>query len=148
MSDTNLQIVRRLLEEVWTQGNLSLLPELIANDAVSHPMPQLGPLHGPAEYRHFLAVLKGAFHHMQFSIEDQFSCGGKVATRWVTRVADEAGDARQDDQTGEELIVNGTTITHHNDSGKIIAEWATWDTGSLLQSTAAPRVLAQLSIKL
>lgn len=147
MSDTNLHIVRRLLEDVWTEGNLSLLPELIADNAVSHPMPQLGPMHGPEQYRHFIAVLKGAFHHMQFSIEDQFACGDKVATRWVSRVADDTGDARQHTRTGEELIVDGTTITHHDDSGKIIAEWATWDTGNLLQSAAAPRVLSQLSLK-
>ena len=75
MSDTNLHIVRRLLEDVWTEGNLSLLPELIADNAVSHPM------------------------------------------------------------------------THHDASGRIIAEWATWDTGNLLQSAAAPRVLSQLSLK-
>ena len=70
-----------------------------------------------------------------------------MATRWVSRVADDSGDARQHNQTGEELIVDGTTITHHDASGRIIAEWATWDTGNLLQSAAAPRVLSQLSLK-
>jgi hypothetical protein len=147
MSEKNMQIVRRLLEEVWTQGNLSLLPELLAEDVVAHPMPQFGTLRGPAEYRDFIAVYKGVFHHMEFSIEDQFGSANKVATRWITRVSDESGDARQDAQTSEELTIDGTTITHHDNSGKIIAEWATWDTGSLLQSAAAPQIFEQLSIK-
>lgn len=112
MSEKNMQMVRRLLEEVWTRGNLSLLPDL-----------------------------------MGFTIEDQFDSENKVATRWTTRVSDESGDARQDAHTSEELTIDGTTITHHDPGGKIIAEWATWDTGSLLQSAAAPRIIEQLSIK-
>lgn len=147
MSEKNMQIVRRLLEEVWTQGNLSLLSELLAEDAISHPMPQFDALKGPEEYKHFIAVYKGAFHDMTFNIEDQFSSGNKVATRWTTKVTDVSGDTRQNDHTGEQLILEGTTITHHDSSGKIIAEWATWDTGSLMQSAAAPQIFAQLSVK-
>lgn len=148
MSEHNMQIVRRLLEEVWTQGNLSLLQELVAQNAVSHPMPQFGPLHGPEEYENFIAVYKGVFHDMEFNIEDQFGSGNKVATRWTTKVTDAGGDAMLDPQTSEQLTIDGTTITHHDSSGKIIGEWATWDTGSLLQSAAAPRIFEQLSISI
>jgi predicted ester cyclase len=144
----NMKIVRRLLEEVWTQGNLSLLPELVAEDAVSHPMPQFSALKGPEEYKQFIAVYKGAFHDMAFNIEDQFASGNKVATRWTSTVTDASGDARQDADSGEQLTIDGTTITHHDSRGKIIGEWATWDTGSLLQSAAAPQVFEQLSIKI
>jgi hypothetical protein len=85
---------------------------------------------------------------MAFTIEDQFGSGDKVATRWTTRVTDAAGDVVQDTQTGEQLTIDGTTITHHDSSGKIVGEWATWDTGSLLQSAAAPQIFAQLSIQI
>jgi predicted ester cyclase len=148
MSEKNMQVVRRLLEEVWTKGNLSLLPDLVAEKAESHPMPNFGALHGPEEYKNFIAVYKGAFHDMAFTIEDQFGSGDKVATRWTTRVTDAAGDAVSDTQTGEELTIDGTTITHHDGSGKIIGEWATWDTGSLLQSAAAPQIFEQLSVSI
>lgn len=146
MSEENMKNVRRLLEEVWTQGNLSLLPEIVAEDVVSHPMPQFGALHGREEYMHFIAVYKGAFLEMDFNVEDQFASGDKVATRWTSRVKDASGDARQDAATGEQLTIDGTTITHHDSSGKVIAEWATWDTQSLLQSAAAPQIFEQLSI--
>ncbi len=118
MAKKNMKIVRRLLDEVWTQGNLSLLPELVAEDAVSYPMPQLGALHGPEEYKHFIAVYKGVFHDMAFTIEDQFGSGNKVATRWTSKVTDAAGDARQDADTGEQLTIDGTTITHHDSQRK------------------------------
>ena len=146
MSEQNMKNVRRLLEEVWTQGNLSLLPDIMAGDTVARPMPQMEALQGVEEYRNFIAVYKGVFLDMAFHIEDQFASGDKVATRWTSTVTDAAGEAMQDDATGEKVTIDGITITHHDDSGKIIGEWATWDTHSLLQSTAAPQVFEQLSI--
>ena len=95
MSDKNMQIVRRLLEEVWTQGNLSLLPELITEDAVAYPMPQFGAVHGSEGYKQFIAVYKGVFQEMNFHIEDQFSSGEKVATRWSSEVTDAAQDGAE-----------------------------------------------------
>jgi ketosteroid isomerase-like protein len=146
MSDQNMQNVRRLLEEVWTQGNLALLPEVMAEDVVAYPMPQFGAVRGRDEYAHFIAVYKGVFLDMSFHLEDQFASGEKVVTRWVTRVTDAAGDAQQDATTGEQLSIDGITITHHNSDGKIIGEWATWDTQSLLQSASAPRIFEQLAV--
>jgi predicted ester cyclase len=146
MSDQNMRNVRRLLEEVWTQGNLALLPELMAEDTVSYPMPQFGAVRGRDEYTHFIAVYKGVFLDMSFDIEDQFASGAKVVTRWVTRVSDASGDDQHHATTGEQLSIDGITITHHNSDGKIIAEWATWDTQSLLHSVSAPRVLEQLAV--
>ena len=148
MSDHNMKIVKRLLEEVWTQGNLSLLPELMAEDVVAYPMPQLGAVNGREGYKQFIAVYKGVFHDMDFHIEDQFGSGDKVATRWTSKVTDAAGDAAQDSQTGEQITISGTTITHHDDHGKIIEEWASWDTNALLESAAAPQVFEQLAMRL
>lgn len=148
MSEQNMNTVRRLLAEVWTKGDLALLPELVAADAKSHPMPQFGSLAGPDEYMHFIAIYKGVFLDMRFDIQDQFASGNKVATRWVATVTDTAGDAAPGTGAGEQLAIDGTTITHHDSSGKIIGEWATWDTQSLLQSAAAPQIFEQLSVGL
>lgn len=146
MSDKNMEVARRLLDEVWTQGKLELLTEIVAEEAVAHPMPQFGAVNGPEEYKHFIAVYKSAFFTMTFTIEDQFASGNKVATRWISAVTELSGDARHD-ESGEPLTVDGVTITHHDSNGKIIAEWATWDTHSLLHSAAAPQIFQQLSIK-
>lgn len=148
MSEQNMEMVQRLLQEVWTEGNLSLLPELMAEDTVSYPMPQMGVVTGRDEYRDFIAVYKGLFLEMSFEIQDQFTSGNKVATRWISRVTDPSGDATQDAATGEQLTIDGITLTHHDDTGRIVAEWATWDTQSLLQSATAPQVFEQLSIKI
>jgi predicted ester cyclase len=148
MSEQNMHTVRRLLQEVWTQGNLALLPELLADKALSRPMPQMGALQGPEEYMHFIAVYKGAFQDMSFNIEDQFSADNKVATRWVATVSDASADAGGSGSGGGQISIDGTTITHHGNDGKIIAEWGTWDTHSLLESTAAPQIYEQLHINI
>ena len=147
MSQQNIKVVQRLLKEVWTEGDFSLLPELMAEETVSYPMPGMGAINGREEYMHFIAVYKGVFLDMSFAIEDQFSDDGKVATRWTTSVTDPSGDAAVHSETGEQITIDGITITHHDDSGKIIAEWATWDTQSLLLSTTAPQVYEQLAVK-
>ena len=146
MPEENMKVVRRLLEEVWTRGELSLLPEIVAENSVAYPMPQMGALHGSEGYMQFIAIYKGVFHDMTFHIEDQFASGNKVATRWTARVTDAAGDAQTEANTGEQVTIEGTTITHHDSDGKIIAEWATWDTQALLHSAAAPQIFEQLSI--
>ena len=147
MSDANMKVVQRLLEEVWTQGDLSLLPELMGEDTVSYPMPQMGAMQGRDEYQNFLAVYKGIFLDMSFEIQDQFASDNKVVTRWISSVTDVSGDAQKDVTTGEHLTIDGITITHHDSGGKIVAEWATWDTQSLLQSATAPQIFEQLSIR-
>lgn len=148
MSEQNMKNVRSLLEEVWTQGNLALLPEIMAEDVVAYPMPQMDALRGREDYQHFIAVYKGVFLDMKFHIEDQFASGNKVATRWIATVTDPSGESSQDAATGERLAIDGTTITHHDSSGKIIAEWATWDTQSLMQSVGAPRIFEQLAVNI
>jgi hypothetical protein len=83
---------------------------------------------------------------MRFTIEDQFASGNKVATRWVASVSGELEDTLLDEETGEPLAIDGVTITHHDADGKIVGEWAVWDTHSLLRTAAAPRIFEQLSI--
>ena len=147
MSQQNMNVVQRLLEEVWTQGNFSLLPELMGEDTVSYPMPGMGAVRGREEYMQFIAVYKGVFLDMSFEIQDQFASDNKVATRWISSVTDPSGDAALDSTTGEQITIDGITITHHDGEGKIIGEWATWDTQSLLLSATAPQVYEQLSMK-
>lgn len=147
MSQQNMNVVQRLLNEVWTQGDFSLLPELMGEDTVSYPMPGMGAVQGRENYMQFIAVYKGVFLDMSFEIQDQFASDNKVATRWISSVTDPSGDAALDSTTGEHITIDGITITHHDSDGKIIAEWATWDTQSLLLSATAPQVYEQLSMK-
>ena len=117
-----------------------LVPLLL--DLSIFPMPQLGELKGPDEYMQFIAVYKGAFQDMAFTIEDQFATDNKVATRWIATVTDTGREAGE-----QQIAIDGVTITHHDDGGKVVGEWGVWDTHTLLESAAAPKIFGQLSIK-
>ena len=71
MSENNLRIVRRFLDEVWSQGNYAVADELLAESHVHH----LGEdeLRGPAAVKEFAASLRSAFPDLRFSIEDELA---------------------------------------------------------------------------
>ncbi len=147
MSEQNMKSIRRLMEEVWGEGNLSALEEIMAEDVVAHPMQESEPLNGREAYQHFMAVYKGAFLDQRFTIEEQFASGDKVATRWTARITEDSPDS-QHGPDGEPITVSGISVTHHGSDGKIVEGWDAWDTAGLLQAASAPDIFEQLAIKI
>ena len=141
MSKRNMTTARALLESVWTNGDLAMLPELVHEEVSYHAMPMTETLVGIDQYRHLIAVFKGLYADLAFTIEDQFAGGDKVATRWIGRTREAGADG--DD---EALQVRGMTITQHDDSGRIIAGWDSWDTSKIMQSAGNDSILKQLSV--
>lgn len=141
MSKRNMTTARKLLESVWTNGDLALLPELVHEEVSYHAMPMTETLLGIDQYRHLIAVFKGLYADLAFTVEDQFAGGDKVATRWTGRVREEGADAGDD-----ALQVRGMTITQHDDAGRIIAGWDSWDTSRVMQSAGTDSILKQLSV--
>ena len=147
MSEQNMLVVRRLLEEVWSDGNLSLLPELIDADYVSHATPHQMTLNGISQYEQRIAVYKGLFPDIRFTVEDQFASGDKVATRWSARLKEDSEVARRDADTGEPITVTGITISRF-ENGKAVEDWDTWDTLALFESSSIPDVMDAMTLSL
>jgi len=83
MSEHNKTLMRRAVEEVWNQGNVDILEELVASDFIIHA-PQ-AEIHGREGAKQYLAMLRGGFPDIHFTIEDQFADGDRVMTRWKAR---------------------------------------------------------------
>ena len=147
MSEQNMLIMRRLLEEVWSDGNLSLLPELMDANSVCHGTPHEMTLEGITQYEQRIAVYKGMFPEIRFVVEDQFASGDKVATRWTASIQEDTEAARRDTDTGEPITVSGITISRF-ENGKIAEHWDTWDTATLLESSSIPNVMDALTLSL
>ena len=145
MSEENMKVVRRLLDEVWTAGDLSLLPELMAEAFVGHTAPQGSTLEGRDRYQQLIALYKGVFLETHFSVDDQFASGDKVATRWSARVKEDSEAAQHDSVTGKPITISGISITRL-ENGKIVEGWDTWDTLGLLQSSSEPNIFERLSM--
>ena len=79
----NLDIVRRLMDEVWAAGRLQLIPELVADDYVGH-LP-IGDHYGPEGLRIDIAAHRAAFPDLTLRIDDLFASGDRVVRRYTLR---------------------------------------------------------------
>lgn len=76
-------VVRRLIDEGFSQGRLEVCDELIADEIVEHQ--DYGPGHasGPAGVKAVVASLRRAFSDFKLEIEDMVIVGDTVWTRNV-----------------------------------------------------------------
>jgi predicted ester cyclase len=76
---TNIEaIYRRLIEEGFNQGNLSVVDELVAPDAREH---QRGAEDGPDGTRKTISYLRSAFPDFKITIDEVVVSGDKIWAR-------------------------------------------------------------------
>lgn len=135
MSERNKAVERRLLDEVYSQGNLEVIDELVASDFVGHGTAAGGE--GRDAYRQFVVEMRSAFPDLRITVEDQIAEGDKVVTRWRAR-GTHAGPIQGIPPTGRPVEISGTIIDHLAD-GKIIECWSnTGDLGLFQRLGAVP----------
>ncbi len=81
--DTRREIVRRLLEEAYGQGNLALVDELVADDARLHTELPTGPEapSGREGFKEIVRWVRSVWPDAQVKAEDVFVDGDRVAAR-------------------------------------------------------------------
>jgi steroid delta-isomerase-like uncharacterized protein len=118
MSD-NKKTIRRYYEEVFNQGRLEVLDEIVVADHLEHnPLP--GQTQGIEGIKQRVAMLRAAFNP-QFTLEDVLADGDKVVVRWSnkgTHLADFFGVPA----TGRTVVVSGIDI-HQLREGKLAEHW-------------------------
>ncbi len=120
--ENNKALVRRLLEEVYTKGDLSAIDELLSSDFVDHSL--LPGQEGDREgFKQSTAELRAPFSHHRLTIEDQIAEGDKVLTRTTLRAVHDRGELLGIAPTGEEWIITAMLV-HRIAGGKIIEEWS------------------------
>jgi steroid delta-isomerase-like uncharacterized protein len=118
--DRNKALLRRFYEELWSQGNLEAIPELVAEDFVDHH-----PLSGAPPGREGLAALvtmwRTAFPDMRETCEDLISEGDKVVGRF-TMHGTHSGEFMGVPPTGRSVTMSGIDIVRVA-GGKIAEFW-------------------------
>ena len=140
MPDNYKAIVRRLVEETWSEGHLDALDELIHPDA--HP--PLGPWDlpaGPEGFRRFISLIRTSFPDLTRSVEDMVAEGDRLVLNYrlqCTHTGD--GGHVPYPPTGERWDMPGATAFRFAD-GKIIEEpWAVNAVASMFSSMAKANV--------
>ena len=131
MSENNKAVVRRLIEEVWNKGNLSLADELFTPNYAHHDpsTPDFG--RGPESERKRATLYRTAFPDLQLTIEDIIAEGETVMARWSCR-GTHKGDLSGIAPTGKQFTISGVTIARLT-NGKLAEGYVNWDALGLMQ---------------
>ena len=128
--EENKQIARRIAEDVATEGNLDLLDELYAEDAIEHS-PLGENLQGRAVIRESFERLLAAFPDFSATVEDVIAEEDTVAMRVTLRGTHE-GELMGVEPTGREFEVQNMVFTRIEEE-KIVERWVQPDMLGMLQ---------------
>ena len=131
MLEQNKAIVRRLFEELWNKGNLSLADQLFTPNYTHHDSssPDFG--HGPESERKRVTLYRTAFPDLHLTIEDIIAEGDAVMARWSCR-GTHKGDLSGIAPTGKQFTISGVTIARLT-NGKLAEGYVNWDAQGLMQ---------------
>lgn len=141
MSEKNKALVRRWTEEIWNQGNLSAIDEIVAAEYVHHD-PLMPDLRGIGALRQIRATFHTAFPDGRFTELDLIEEGDKVVMRWTLQ-GTQRGEWIGVAATDSPVEITGTTTLRLAD-GKVAEHWAHWDSlGWIKQVGAAAEALTR-----
>ncbi len=130
VSEENKAIIRRLVDEVYNEGNLDVLDELLAPDIFDHAaVPE--HQHGIDGFKHVMEWVGTFSSDVHYHIEDIIAEGDKVAVR-MTQSGTHTGTVRDIPPTGKRFSVDYVHWFRVAD-GKVAEMWAVRDDLSRMQ---------------
>ena len=134
-TEQNKAVVRRLVEEVFNQGNMSAMDELIAPDFVEHEElpPEIPP--GREAPAIMFAMLRSAFPDFKATIDDLVAEGDKVVLR-QTWTGTHQGEFMGVPPTGRSVSIGVIDILRLAE-GKMVEHWGIMDSMAMMQQLGA-----------
>lgn len=129
-NEQNEAVARKGLE-VFNTGDTSVADEIVAPGAVAHDPAMPEELTGPEGLKRSVEIYRGAFPDLTVTIDDIFSDGGLVCTRWTSDGTND-GELMGMPPTGKRATSTGISIDRIED-GKIVESWVQWDNAGLVQ---------------
>jgi steroid delta-isomerase-like uncharacterized protein len=129
MSEKHEQIARRMIDDVWNRGQLDMIPQLVANDYVSHD--PVNPGRGIQAATEVVTKYRTAFPDCRIDIDEMFSAGERVVMRFHYS-GTHRGQLEGIPPTGRPVTGTGQTI--YRFSGDRIQEaFTNWDALGMMQ---------------
>lgn len=127
----NKEIVQRMNDEVWGEGNLDLIDEYVAEDYVEHSNASPEPIHGPAGYKANVREFHDGFSNVEVTTEELIAEDTVVVNHW-TFSATHTGEYAGIDPTGSDVEFSGISIIELED-GIIVEDRAVMDVSGLME---------------
>jgi steroid delta-isomerase-like uncharacterized protein len=129
MSEANKAAMRRFFEEVYNQGDVASLDDLASPDFVSHD--RGNPTHDREGVKQIVAAIRGAFPDVQFTADDVFAEGDRVAARFTMR-GTHSSEFMGIPSTNKQITVTGIDIVRFSNN-KAVEHWHEWSGLELMQ---------------
>lgn len=129
MAIDNKQIARRLIEEVWNQGKLDLIDELVDPNYTGRD-PMLGA-HNREGFRESVKAYRAAFPDLKIEAATMVGEGNFVCTRW-TSSGTHRGPFMGMPATGKSSVGTGINFAEIR-NGKLFSDFQEFDSLSLLR---------------
>lgn len=133
-AEANKTLMRRLLEEDISQGNLAVADEIVSPDFFDHTNPP-GMQRGIEGHKAIVTLFRQSFPDLEWVIEDMIAEGDKVVARTLMR-ATHQGDFFGIPPTGRRVEMAGIHILRIS-GGKIVEHWGSNDDLGLLRQLGA-----------
>jgi steroid delta-isomerase-like uncharacterized protein len=128
-------LVHRLYQEVFVQGDLGVLDEVMAADVVAHDTLPPGVGEGLPGYARTVRMFRQAFTDIRYEIHDVLVVGHTVAAR-MTMTGTHRGEFLGVTASGRPVRYPGMDFFRCR-RGKIVEHWANSDDLGLLQQIGA-----------
>jgi steroid delta-isomerase-like uncharacterized protein len=135
MSAEESKAVMRRFWEVWEQGDIDRLDELLAPDYVNHTLaaPDLPPC--PEGVKEIVSMFRSGMPDLRVVIEDMIAEGDRVATRYALE-GTHGGDLFGVAPTGRHLSIRSMTVERLS-GGKIVEHWRVTDELDMMRQLGA-----------
>jgi len=135
--EANKAIDRRVLEEIWNQGNLDVADEFYDTNFIYH-ITGIPDVQGPEGVKQVVAMYRTAFPDLQFTEEDMIAEADKVALLW-TATGTHNGEFMGIPATGNQITLTGISFGCFA-GGKFVEEWSSYDALGLMEQLGAAPV--------
>ena len=139
-TEENKRISWRLQEEVFGQGKLESVDELVAPDYVSHAPGDPELSRGPEDIKEIVRAYHSAFPDINFAVEKQVAEGDMVVTRWIAR-GTHRGEFMGIPPTGRSIEVSEIHVYRLEDGKAVEHRVGRDDLGAMRQLGVIPEEL-------
>lgn len=128
--EKNKELAQRFSDQVFNQGNLQAVDDLLAPNYINHTaLPNLPP--GSAGTKIFVSMFRAVFPDLSITIDDMIAEGDKVVVRHTTR-GTHTGTFLGIPPTGCSIQSFGVDIVRIVDD-KLVEDWGIIDQPALMQ---------------
>jgi steroid delta-isomerase-like uncharacterized protein len=129
-AEENEQLVRRVVQEIWGNGDLAPIDQIYAPSYVDRTAPP-GVTAGLAELKALISAYRAAFPDLRCRIDDIVASDDHVAARW-TAEGTHLGEFLGVPATGKRMSTFGMSMTRIQD-GRIQEDWIIMDQVGVLR---------------